>query len=49
MRRCASYGAFCGRREPPPEGMRVIWEYEHEKLMERDAKIRVMLNLYDGR
>lgn len=29
--------------------MRAIWEYEHDRIMERDAKIRVMLNLYDGR
>jgi hypothetical protein len=29
--------------------MRAVWEYEHDKIMERDAEIRVMLNLYDGR
>jgi hypothetical protein len=29
--------------------MRAVWEYEHEKLMERDAEIRVKLGLYDGR
>ena len=33
----------------PSESMRAIWEYEHDRIMERDAKIRVMLNLYDGR
>ena len=29
----------------PPESMRAIWEYEHDRIMERDAKIRVMLLL----
>ena len=35
--------------EEQSEAMRAVWEYEHEKLMERDAEIRVKLGLYDGR
>ena len=42
------------RRKPqnggePNEAMRAVWEYEHDKIMERDAEIRVKLGLYDGR
>ena len=33
----------------PNEAMRAVWEYEHDKIMERDAEIRVKLGLYDGR
>ena len=32
----------------PPESMRAIWEYEHDKIMERDAEIRVKLGLYSS-
>ncbi len=35
--------------EAPSEAMRAVWEYEHDKIMERDAEIRVKLGLYDGR
>ena len=35
--------------EAPNEAMRAVWEYEHDKIMERDAEIRVKLGLYDGR
>ena len=33
----------------PPESMRSIWEYEHDRIMEREAMIRMKLGLYDGR
>lgn len=33
----------------PNEAMRAVWEYEHDKIMERDAEIRVKLGLYDGK
>ena len=29
--------------------MRSIWEYEHDRIMEREAMIRMKLALYDGR
>lgn len=29
--------------------MRSIWEYEHDRIMEREAMIRMKLTLYDGR
>ena len=29
--------------------MRSIWEYEHDRIMEREAMIRMKLGLYDGR
>lgn len=29
----------------PPEAMRAVWEYEHERIMERDAHICIMLDL----
>ena len=32
-----------------PEGMRAIWEYEHEKLMERKTEIQIKLGMYEGR
>ena len=32
-----------------PESMRSIWEYEHDRIMEREAMIRMKLALYDGR
>ena len=35
--------------EAPNEAMRAVWEYEHDKIMERDAEIRVKLGLYDGK
>ena len=38
-----------GSGEAPNEAMRAVWEYEHDKIMERDAEIRVKLGLYDGR
>lgn len=34
--------------EAPNEAMRAVWEYEHDKIMERDAEIRVKLGLYSG-
>lgn len=34
--------------EAPSEAMRAVWEYEHGKIMERDAEIRVKLNMYSG-
>lgn len=33
----------------PPESMRSIWEYEHDRIMEREAMIRMKLALYDAR
>lgn len=33
----------------PPEAMRAVWEYEHERIMEQEAGIRAKLNVYDGR
>lgn len=35
--------------EAPNEAMHAVWEYEHDKIMERDAEIRVKLGLYDGK
>lgn len=32
-----------------PEGMRAIWEYEHEKLIERKMEIQIKLGMYEGR
>ena len=32
-----------------PEGMRTIWEYEHEKLIERKMEIQIKLGMYEGR
>lgn len=28
--------------------MRAVWEYEHERIMEREAKIRMKLQIYDS-
>ena len=35
--------------EAPNEAMRAVWEYEHDKIVEREAMIRMKLALYDGR
>ena len=32
----------------PNEAMRAVWEYEHDRIMERDAEIRVKLSMYSG-
>ena len=32
----------------PPESMRAIWEYEHDRIMEREAMIRVKLDMYNN-
>lgn len=29
----------------PPEAMQAVWEYEHERIMEREAHILVMLDM----
>lgn len=29
--------------------MRAVWEYEHEKLMERKMEIQAKLGVYEGR
>lgn len=34
-----------GYDREPPEAMRAVWEYEHERIMEREAHIRVMLDM----
>ena len=31
-----------------PEGMRAIWEYEHEKLAEWKTEIQIKLRMYEG-
>ena len=33
----------------PNEAMRAIWEYEHEKLIERKMEIQIKLGMYEGR
>ena len=35
--------------EAPNEAMRAVWEYEYDRIMEREAMIRMKLGLYDGR
>lgn len=34
--------------EAPNEAMRAVWEYEHDKIMEREAMIRMKLDMYNG-
>lgn len=32
-----------------PEAMEAIWDWEHQKSINRIARVRVMLNMYAGR
>lgn len=36
-----------GYDKEPPESMRAIWEWEHDRIMEREAEIRVKLGMYN--
>lgn len=31
--------------EEAPESMKVIWDWEHERMLDREAKVRVMLEM----
>lgn len=32
----------------PPEAMQAVWDFEHERIMERTAKIKVELQMYNS-
>lgn len=32
--------------EEPPDGMRAVWDYEHEKFIERKAKVKTVIDMF---